>query len=191
MKKIFLLFSIFAIALTSCEGDQGPIGPEGPQGPAGPAGDGGDLATPLIFETTQNLAFDEESGLRISELVYFSDNNVTPLETDVALAYRLERTTENGEEIWSPLPQNFFLDEGTIQYIFNFSVNGAEENNSVEFLIDANYDISNLDPIYYENQRFRIVLVPAAMAEDLNTNRSLEIIMKDLNLDKNNFKTFQ
>lgn len=195
MKKIFLLLSIFAIALTSCEGDQGPIGPEGPQGPQGPAGEGGgdseEVATPLMFEVTQDLTLNEESGLRVSELIYFSDNGITPLSTDVVLAYRLERTTDEGDEVWSQLPQNFFLDEGTIQYIFNFSVNGSEDNNSVEFLIDANYDISDLDAFYHENQEFRIVLVPASMAQELDSNLSLENLMLKLDLDDKDIQVMQ
>lgn len=175
MKKILGLLAIFAIVLTSCTGDQGPEGPPGI-----------DAAMPLVFETTQNLKYNESNGLWVSDLVFFADNKVTPLPQDVFLAYRLEKTTESGEDVWSPLPQNFFLPEGTIQYIFNFSVNGAAANNSAEFIIDGNFDLANLDTGYTDKQVFRLVIVPASIAQDLTSDFSnFNAVMKDLNLSEN------
>ncbi len=153
MKKLFALLFISTLIFTGCEGDQGPPGPEGPPG------DPGDGLLGYTFEETRTLDYFEEKNL-YSTIIDISDNVSTPEpESDAVLVYRLEiQVDDDGQEFdtWSMLPQNFFVEEGTIQYVFNHT------SADVEVLIDGNFDLSGLSSEFTNDQTFRIVVLPSA-----------------------------
>ena len=84
------------------------------------------------------------------------------------MIYRLEDVVNIGglpTNAWSLLPQNFFLEDGNIiQYIFNHTFS------DVELLIDGNFDLSTLDPGFTQNQRFRVVILPASQINGVDTS---------------------
>ena len=75
-------------------------------------------------------------------------------------------------------------DEGTIQYVYNHTAG------DVEVLIDGNFDLSNLDSFFVENQTFRIVVLPSdTFAEDTGINvSSYNAVMNALDLKESDVK---
>jgi len=181
MKKILSFISVFALLLTACEGDPGPPGPPGLNGLDGQDGLNADEYAAQSFERTIDFQLDSESGLLFA-------NEVLPfdlLDSDVVLVYRLEEEVEiDGQltEAWSALPQNFFLDGGDIiQYLFNHTFA------DVEFLIDGNFDLSTLGNEFTQDQRFRIVILPADPINGVDLS-NLNEVMSAYNITE--FQTF-
>ena len=169
MKKIATILSLFAIVLTSCTGDPGP------QGPAG--FDGLDAEYAKVVEVTTTLEFDTNSGTWFSDYFEFPAN-VEFLDGDAVLAYRLEDTVD-GLDVWTQLPHNFFQPEGTLQYVFTHTIG------DVQFIIDGNYDLSNISTGFTDNQTFRYVLVPTEFAENFNGDLSnIQEVLSALELNE-------
>jgi hypothetical protein len=100
-------------------------------------------------------------------------NSVEVFESDAILAYRLEEVV-NGTDVWSQLPQNFFLDNGDIiQYVFNHTFL------DIQVLIDGNYDPIALSTGFTDNQTFRFVVVPSEFA---NANLTMDQAIEQFNL---------
>src|SRR5690606_9653576 len=97
MKKILALIFSVSLLFTSCEGDQGPPGP--------PGLDGG-LIVGQMFERT--VDFTPGNDFRV--LIDIPDQ-IEILKTDIVVIYTLVEIN-NGVDVWEPLPQTLFLDEG-------------------------------------------------------------------------------
>ena len=87
-------------------------------------------------------------------------------------------------DTWSLIPQNFFLNDGTIQYVYNHTAS------DVEIIIEGNFDLSNLSTDYTNNQIFRVVVVPSNY---LASHNELDItnynsVMKELNIKTSDIK---
>ena len=173
MKRILSLFTLLALLLTACEGDPGPIGP---QGPPGFDGINADEYAAQSYEINIDFQYFSDTGLQEALINLPYDL----LDSDVVLVYRLEAIVEiDGipTEAWSALPQNFFLeDSNIIQYIFNHTFA------DVELLIDGNFDLSTLSSEFTQNQRFRIVILPADAITGLNLS-NLDNVMETFNID--------
>ncbi len=150
MKKIYFLLSFVLIAFTSCS-DDGEVGPQGPPGEPGV----NILGQTFEFE---GINFDYFADGNIYATVIEIPTEIEVLPSDAILVYRRE-LTDDGIETWSMIPQNFFLAEGTIQYVFNHT------DIDIELLIDGNFDLSSLDASFTQNQFFRFVVVPSDFAE--------------------------
>jgi hypothetical protein len=152
MKKLLTIFTLATFVLTSCSSDD--AGPQGPPGPPGPPGEDG-----LGYTFEETITFDYFSDVNLySQFITIPEEIVTPNPSaDAVLVYRLEIVEINGEDTdtWSLIPQNFFLEEGTMQYVYAHTVN------DVEVIIDGNFDLSNLDSDYTENQTFRVIVLPS------------------------------
>ncbi|MDX1761875.1 MAG: hypothetical protein R3218_06940 [Christiangramia sp.] len=150
MKKFLSLIVLASIFLVSCEGDRGPQGPPGEDGLDGLG---------YTYERTIDFDYFADTGY-YSQIIDIPDavDTFEP-ESDAVLVYRLElQPAEGGGTVdsWSLLPQNFFTPEGTIQYVYNHTVA------DIEIIIDGNYDISNLESGFTEDQTFRVVVLPSA-----------------------------
>lgn len=182
MKKIFTLAAFALFALASCSNE----GPRGPQGPPGPAGEDGLDGLAYTFEETLTFDYFPDSNL-YSRFITIPDNiaTVNP-EADAVLVYRLEIVVANdgGElDTWSLIPQNFFLEQGTMQYVYNHTAN------DVEVIIDGNFDLSTLDARFTDNQTFRVVVVPSDYAQTSGVDVSdLEAVMNDLSIQEADVK---
>jgi len=141
MKKLFFLFAAIGItSFTACEG------PEGPQGPAGT-----NVEAQVIELNTVNFGFSNDVGYNIYHT--FSEFGLTPFDSDSVIMYRLSGTINAQTPIWQQIPRTLYLNEGELDYDFDFS--------PVDFSIYAggNYDISTT-PSYLNGQTFRIVIIP-------------------------------
>ena len=161
MKKLLSLVSIVLFTFTSCSTGDGDIGPQGPPGPPGEDGLDG---LGWTFEETVNFEYFPDLNM-YSAFINIPDNvaTINP-DADAVLVYRLE--VIDGTDTWSLIPQNFFLDQGTIQYVFNHT------DIDVEILIDGNFDLSSLSTGFTNDQTFRVVVVPSDFAVDHNVDVS-------------------
>ena len=152
MRKIYFLLSIVAISLASCSGDDGPMGPQGPEGPPGEPGVN-ILAQTFEFDDV-NFGFREDTGTY--NVIIDIPSEIEIFESDAILVYRLE--VSDGIETWSMIPQNYFLEQGSLQYVFNHTLS------DIEIIIDGNFDLSTLSDDFTQDQIFRFVVVPSEFA---------------------------
>ncbi|MBZ9630137.1 hypothetical protein LB465_05040 [Salegentibacter sp. LM13S] len=182
MKKLFSILFMTTFLFTACSSD----GERGPQGP--PGQDGLDPASATIFEVNSDFFYDAEANLWTTDFLTFADfTDVEVLETDVVLIYRLDAVgqLDDGSDVdeWSMLPQNFFTDEGTIQYVFNHTFVDTE------IFIDGNYDLSGLSDDFTTGQIFRVAIIPANFYESANFDSSnFGSLMKALELKEQDIK---
>lgn len=179
MKKLFPLLFVSTFLFTACEGPQGPPGPPGEDGSDGLDGIG------YTFEETVTFDYFSDENL-YSALIEISDDIVTvEPEADAVLVYRLEIQSDNQGEFdtWSLLPQNFFLDEGIIQYVYNHTAN------DVEVIIDGNFNLANLNDSYTAGQTFRVIVVPSLFAQDPNINlMDMKAVMNAMDMEESDVK---
>lgn len=159
MKRLLTLITVFALFLTACEGPQGPPGFEGLPGI------NADEYAALSFEAPPvNFQFFTDNGLQEAFIVLPFDI----LESDVVLVYRLDEVVDiDGlpADAWSPLPQNFFLNNtDIIQYVFNHTFA------DVKLIIDGNFDLSTLGSEFTQNQIFRVIILPADAINGMDTS---------------------
>ena len=101
------------------------------------------------------------------------------LDQDYVVIFRQTGTSGNAP-VWQQIPRTLYLDQGELDYDFDFSKN--------DFMIYAGgtYDISTT-PQYLNNQTFRVVLVPAVYGKNANSGdlskMSYEEIIAKYNID--------
>ncbi len=158
MKKLSLLFTLCAfVLLSSCEGPQGPPGANGYDNLA------------QVFEATANF----NPGNSYSRLVTFP-SDIVVYESDIVLVYLLEEVVDGEIDVWSQLPQTYFLDQGTLLYTFDHTFL------DVNIFLDANFNLNTLGSDYTDNQIFRIAILPAEYA---NSNLSMDELMSNIQIE--------
>lgn len=157
MKKLFLLLAVSATFIfTSCEGPQGPPGPPG----------GNEYGQ--VFEA--NITFNEGNDYR-RRVTY--PNDVVVYESDVVLVYLLEDVVD-GVDVWSQLPQTYFLNQGTLLYTFEHTFV------DIDIFLDANFALNTLGSGFTDDQIFRIAILPAEYA---SSDLSMEELMYNLQIE--------
>ena len=153
MKRTISIIALLFVLLTACEREAGP-----------PGLNGQDALRAESFDKIVDFEYFDDSGLQKTFINLPFDLN----DSEAVLIYRLEDVVNIGgspTNAWSLLPQNFFLEDGNIiQYIFNHTFS------DVELLIDGNFDLSTLDPGFTQNQRFRVVILPASLINGVDTS---------------------
>lgn len=171
MKKLIAL--VFTVALLSCEG---------PQGPPGPPGFDGINILGNVFETV--VTFSPANGY--STLVPFP-NNIEVFESDVVMVYLLEEQVSDPSgpiNVWTPLPQSFFLDDDT-QVVYNFNHTFLDVN----LFLDGDANLNTLGPAFTNNQVFRIAVLPADFAEQFDVNlENYSQVIQALEAQNSDFK---
>jgi hypothetical protein len=158
MKNLILLFALsFTFLFSSCEGPEGP-----------PGADGINILG-QVFEVTIDFTPNND----YSRLVTIP-NNIEVYESDVILVYLLEETVPgNGGpiDVWSQLPQTYFLDQGTLLYTFDHTFL------DVKIFLDGNFDLGMLGSAYTDDQVFRIAVVPSEFGtSDLSMDELLGLL---------------
>lgn len=165
MKTIIttLLFAA-AVIFTSCEGPMGPPGFDGIDGV-----DGVNILGQVI-----EIQGDFTPG-NDYKLYYEFPGNFEIYDGDVVLVYILWEVA--GElDVWRLLPQTVVLDEGILQYNFDYTLA------DVQVWIEGTVPFNTLLPAETDNQIFRIAVLPAELAQD----KSLDVT--DLNAIMNKMK---
>ncbi len=172
MRKYRTLFTgiagtfILLFVLASCEGPAGPPGPPGP-----PGEDGADGLIGTVFEAE----IDFNASNEYSSVVEFP-GDIEVFESDVVMAYILT-AVEDGTDIWEPLPQTLFFDTDILLYGYDHTIF------DIRFFMDGTVDFGSLGPVFTDGVIFRIAIIPAAFAEELDVNK-LEDVMSALKVDQ-------
>ncbi|MEN8187221.1 MAG: hypothetical protein ABFR05_08850, partial [Bacteroidota bacterium] len=157
MKKLLALLLIIPL-LFSCEGEMGPPGQDGLDGIS-------------ILGQVFEAQVDFNTGNDFQVLVDFP-SQIEVYDTDVVLAYILAGT-DNGVDIWEPLPQTLFFNEGILLYGYNHTYA------DIEFFLDGTVSFEDLIPELTQDIIFRIAILPADAAQSLDLN-NLESVMSAL-----------
>lgn len=179
MKKLNLLIgALAALFIISCEGPQGPPGFDGFDGERGPAGqDGADginiLGKVVDIEGTFSLENDYS-------IFYEFPQTIEVFETDVVLVYLLWDETEdsNGElvDIWRLMPQTRILDQGLLQYNFDYTFF------DVNIFLESDFDLATLPAGDTDNQVFRIAVLPAESTTGKLDTSNINSVMAHLGI---------
>ena len=161
MKKLFTILFISSLLFVSCISEPGPPGPPGPQGPAG---EDGINILGQVFEAKVDFI----APNNFEELVVFP-SEIEVFDTDVVLAYMLTDVVD-GLDVWEPLPITLFLGDDILLYGFNYTVG------DILFFLDGTVNLDNLSSDLTDNIIFRIAILPADMAENIDTS-SLNSLM--------------
>lgn len=154
MKRLLSILVLASIFFVSCEGDPGP------PGPPGPPGEPGINIVGQTFEATVDLVAPEYS------VFVEVPSSVEVLESDIILVYLLETIDEGtGADVWSPLPQTFYLNDGEVQYNYNHTTF------DVNVYLHGNVDLGTLGTGFTNDQTFRMVVMPS----DFALNSGLDI----------------
>ncbi len=134
-----------------------------------------------------NDTISEVFELRNVDFAYSGANGFTIYRTlnpqinasDVILIYRLSGTIDSSTPIWQQIPRTLYLDEGELDYDFDFS--------KEDFTIYAGgtYDLT-LTPSYISNETFRIVIVPGYLSNRSSNTVDLSdynAVIKAYNID--------
>lgn len=177
-----ILGAVIVFVFAACEGPQGPPGFDGLDGAQGPQGAPGIQGQVVEVE---GIYFDYiPEGNLFSTLITFRDiTNFDVYQADAVLVYRHNGTVPlddgSNADLWTQIPQNYFLDEGTIQYVFEHTYV------DVELFIDGNFDLSTLSTEFTDNQLFRIVFVPSEFAESPDFDAAnINSVMSKLQIDE-------
>ena len=120
MKKIIIL--LLSFVLLSCEGPEGPPGLDG------------------LIGNVFDVVVDFTPGNGHSVLISYP-NNLEVFETDVVMVYLLERQVSDPSgpiDVWTPLPQTFFLNGGG-QLVYNFNHTFLDVN----LFLDGNINLDS------------------------------------------------
>lgn len=182
MKKTTLVLSaILTLLMVSCgvDGLDGRDGLDGFDGRDGSNGQNGinilgqviDIEGSFIVEDDYSIFYD------------FTENNIEVFETDVVLVYILFGQTEddNGDavDIWRLLPQTLILDQGLLQYNYDYTFF------DVNIFLEANFDLASLLPGDTDNQVFRIAILPATSTGKSSIDQSdIKAVMASLGVDE-------
>ncbi len=154
MKKYLLLLTFIASVFNACT-------TVGPPGPPGPPGQDGLLAK--IFEA--KVTFSSQNNFE--ELVVFP-KNIEVYDTDIVMAYILTGV-DKGVDIWEPLPQTLYFNDGTLLYGYNHTFA------DIVFFLDGTVNLNTLDPDFTNDIVFRVAIIPADFAKDINVNNYDEV----------------
>ncbi len=179
MKKIFTLLFVSVFAFTSCS-DDGVVGPPGPPGP--PGEDGGLEFAQVVEYEGVNFTADDSYSLEIN----FNDAGLEVFETDAVFVYI--KTGEDGTadglpvEVFRLLPQTYFLDEGVLQYNYDFTFF------EVLVFLDGTIDFASLDAQYTNDRVIRIVVVPAEFASSGVDMSNMDAVLNELKINDQDIK---
>ncbi|MDF4204668.1 collagen-like protein [Maribacter sp. SA7] len=155
MRKLNLFIgALAALFIISCEGPQGPSGFDGFDGLDGLDGADGVNILGQVVDIEGTFTLDNDYSI-----FYEFPQTVEVFETDVVLVYMLWDVTEdsNGEsvDIWRLMPQTRILDQGLLQYNFDYTFL------DVSIFLESDFDLATLQPGDTDNQIFRIAVLPA------------------------------
>jgi len=163
MSKLFTgLLLITLIFIHACEGPAGPPGEDG----VNIVGEALEVEVDFTSENDYQVIFDFDPPI---------------FDSDVMIAF-IEWDLVNGTSVWRQLPQIVFLDEGDLQYNFDFTPE------DFSLFLETTFDPALLEPAWTENQFFRVVIVPADFVNEITSDTGLEEVMELIGIDEGDFK---
>ena len=184
MKKFNLILgAIVTLFFISCEGPQGPPGFDGFDGQDGVDGINGrnGLEQAAILEIEGTFSASDDFA------IFFEfPQTVEVFETDVVLVYLLWDQTEdaNGDavDIWRLLPQTRILDQGLLQYNYDFTFF------DVNIFLESDFDLGTLPAGDTDNQIFRIAVLPGTDATGKLDTSNINSVMGAMGLSESDIQ---
>ena len=171
-----LILALFII--TACEGPVGPPGLDGIDGVDGVDAEMGSAVEVYGDFTPEN-----------DYLLYyvFDDYDLTVYDGDAVLVYILWEQAETNDggvtDVWRLLPQTVVLDDGVLQYNYDFTTA------DLQIFLEGTTDFNNLLPAETDNQIFRIVVLPAILAQDKSIDvTDFNAVLKSMNMNLNSIE---
>ncbi|WP_194526450.1 collagen-like protein [Zobellia roscoffensis] len=178
-RTLLLLGTLFTILFISCDGSDGRDGQ--------PGQDGADGIQGQVFEVEDvDFTYIAENNL-YETILNFEDFTSFPVEAnDAVLVYQYDRTVEFNDDVvndvWNLIPQTFFYDEGTVQFV------PGHTTRDVEILITGNFDLSNLSPDITQGQIFRFVILPGVSAAAKMDKSNISAVMNSIGVTEADVK---
>jgi hypothetical protein len=180
MKKLNLfLGALVTLFLISCDGPQGPPGLNGFDGFDGIDGADGINILGKVIDIEGTFAPENEYSI-----FYEFPQTIEVFETDVVLVYILWDTTVDGNgdlvDIWRLMPQTRILDQGLLQYNYDFTFF------DVNIFLESDFDLGTLQSGDTDNQVFRIAVLPAESTTGKLDTSDIHSVMAHLGVDEKN-----
>ena len=103
----------------------------------------------------------------------------TIFNSDMVLVYRLSGTFQ-GEDVWKPLPETYYFDDGTLDLRYDFDFTRFDAEIRLE-----GFDLAGVSNAYKLNQIFRVVVVPGYFGKNSKMNfKDYKAVVKALNIDE-------
>lgn len=151
MKTKISILSILFILITACEGDPGPQGPPGVN------------ILGQVFEVTVDF-----SPANNYQVLVELPQDIEVFESDVVMVYLLETEISDSSgpiDVWTPLPQSFFFDNGS-ELVYNFNHTFLD----VSLFLDGNTNLDTIPFEFIDDKEFRIAILPADFANNPNVD---------------------
>ncbi|WP_424001598.1 collagen-like triple helix repeat-containing protein [Maribacter sp. IgM3_T14_3] len=182
MKKLNLfLGALVTLFFISCEGPQGPPGFDGFDGERGPAGQDGVNILGQVVDIEGTFTLENDYSI-----FYEFPQSIEVFESDVVLVYILWGETEdsNGElvDIWRLMPQTRILDQGLLQYNFDYTFF------DVNIFLESDFDLATLQAGDTDNQVFRIAILPAESTTGKLDTSNMNSVMAHLGITEDSIQ---
>lgn len=144
--KPFVIFTAFLLLL-GCTGPEGPIGPPGP----------------TLFSQVFEFEVDFTSSNNYETYIEFPQE-IEVFEADLVLVFLAYETTDSNlgvQYVWRPLPQTIFTSLGLLQYQYDHTFS------DMRVFVEADYSLTSATAADLLNQRFKVGVVPAAYAQEV------------------------
>ena len=144
--KPFAIFTAFLLLL-GCTGPEGPIGPPGP----------------TLFSQVFEFEVDFTSSNNYEAYIEFPQE-IEVFEADLVLVFLAYETTDSNlgvQYVWRPLPQTIFTSFGLLQYQYDHTFS------DMRVFVEADYSLTSANEADLLNQRFKVGVVPAAYAKEV------------------------
>ena len=120
----------------------------------------------------------------------FLDDDIEVFESDIVLVYILWDQTEDGNgepvDIWRLLPQTRLLDQGILQYNYDYTFF------DVSIFLEADFDLNTLLSGDTDDQIFRIAVLPAEFASGSKLDQSnIKAVMSTLGITEMDVRIVQ
>ena len=109
-----------------------------------------------VWEFTRSFS----TGNNFSNLITFPH---TIYSSDMLLMYRLSAVS-NGADVWKLLPESYFMNNGTLDFRYDFDFTKYDVNVYMD-----GFDLAGVSAAYRTNQVLRVVVIPGFFGNK-NTN---------------------
>ncbi|AYN00342.1 hypothetical protein [Chryseobacterium sp. 3008163] len=137
-----------------------------------------------VFEISRSFQYNSSSD---QHFINQSISQYGMLDSDVALVYRLKGLS-GSNKIWEQIPKTIYLNNGEeLDYDFDFT------KNDIQIYLSGTYNVTTT-PEFYNNQTFRIVLVPAGFLKSSNPSvdySDYNAVVKYYNIDDSKVTTIK
>ena len=103
----------------------------------------------------------------------------TIFNSDMVLVYRLSGSFQ-GEDIWKPLPETYYFDDGTLDLRYDFDFTRFDAEVRLE-----GFDLAGVNDTYKLNQILRVLVIPANFGKNSTINyNDYKAVIKAYKIDE-------